>query len=77
MGDFEKIAVIDNEVQSNYLDEILKEKEIPHIIKSYRDSAYDGLFQNAKGWGHIEAPAEYKDEILAILEELDKESQRD
>ena len=77
MGDFEKIAVIDNEVQSNYLDEILKEKEIPHIIKSYRDSAYDGLFQNSKGWGHIEAPAEYKDEILAILEELDNESQRD
>ncbi|HMA61064.1 MAG TPA: hypothetical protein VKP78_00300 [bacterium] len=72
MSKFKKIAVIDNEIQSNYLDEILKEKEIPHFIKSYRDSAYDGLFQNVKGWGHIEAPEEYEEEILKIIKEIDK-----
>ena len=70
MAELKKITVLDNEIQSNYLDEILKEKQIPHIIKSYRDSAYNGLFQASKGWGHIEAPEEYRDEVMKIIQEL-------
>jgi len=46
------------------LDEILTEKQIPHLIRSYHDSAYDGLWQLQTGWGHIEAPEEFADEIL-------------
>ncbi|MCF7885799.1 MAG: hypothetical protein K9M80_04815 [Candidatus Marinimicrobia bacterium] len=75
MSNFKKITVLDNEIQSKYLDEVLKEKGIPHVIKSYRDSAYDGLFQNSKGWGHIEAPDEYEDEILDIIKELDEQAE--
>mgnify|MGYP006291246717 CR=1 FL=1 len=75
MDKLTKIAILDNEIQSNYLDEILKERKIPHIIKSYRDSAYDGLFQTSKGWGHIEAPEEYRDEIMEIIKELKEDSE--
>ena len=62
-----KIAVIDNEVQAQLISSVLEERSIPHLIKSYHDSAYDGLFQGQKGWGHIEAPAQFKDEILEII----------
>ena len=37
---------------------------------SYRDAALDGLFQTFRGWGHVEAPAEAKDQILSILKEI-------
>jgi hypothetical protein len=66
----EKIAKLDNEVEAQILGAELKAQDIPHFIKSYHDSAYDGLFQAMQGWGHIEAEEEYRGQILEILEVL-------
>ena len=65
-----KILVFQNEIEAMLLHEILTDKEIPHLIRSYHDSAYDGLWQNQSGWGHIEAPEEYMDEITLIYNEM-------
>ena len=70
MGDYKKIMVLENEVQAQLLDSVLTERDIPHIMRSYYDRAYDGLFQFRKGWGHIEAPKEFETEILNVLAEL-------
>ena len=67
---FEKIVVIDNEVQACLICSLLDEQKIPYFVKSYHDMAYDGLFQNSKGWGHIEAPLKFKNEIIKIKESL-------
>jgi len=69
-----KILSLDNEFQAMLLDDILKERNIPHIMKSYHDSAYDGLWQTQSGWGQIDAPGEYRDEILDIFNNMAKES---
>ena len=52
------------------LDSVLTERDIPHRLRSYHDSAYDGIFQTQKGWGIVQAPLEYKEEILTILDDL-------
>ncbi len=65
-----KILMFKNEIEAMLLDEILTEKQIPHIIRSYRDSAYDGLWQTPTGWGHIEAPEEYADEIVKTYDQM-------
>ncbi len=65
-----KILSLDNEFQAMLLDDILKERAIPHILKSYHDSAYDGLWQTQSVWGHIEAPEEYREEILEIFNNM-------
>jgi hypothetical protein len=65
-----KILVFNNEFEANHLNEILNEKEIPHIIKSYHDSAYDGLWQTQSGWGHLEAQEESREEILQIYNKM-------
>ena len=70
MCENQKIAVLENEVEASFLETILREREIPFNIKSYHDSAYDGLFQLVKGWGAVYAPVDFKDEILEILNEL-------
>ena len=72
---FEKVAVLDNEVQAELMDEILSGRNIPHIMQSYYDSALDGIFQTGKGWGVILAPASVKEEILAALAEIRRQSQ--
>jgi hypothetical protein len=65
-----KILSFNNEFEAKLLDEILNERKIPHINRSYHDSAYDGLWQNQSGWGHIEAPEEYREEILQVYKEM-------
>jgi hypothetical protein len=65
-----KILTLQNNVESLLLSEILNEKGIPHIIRSYHDSAYDGLWQSQLGWGHVDAPEEFRDEIIKIYATL-------
>jgi len=68
-----KILSLDNEFQAMLLDDILKERAIPHIMKSYHDSVYDGLWQTQSVWGHIEAPEEYREEILEIFNNMSQD----
>lgn len=77
MGNIKKIATLDNIVQAQMLESLLKEQGIPHVIQSYHDSAYDGLFQGQMGWGHIEAATEHESEILALLDDLGTENAQD
>jgi len=65
-----KILILNNQIESILIDEILTDKQIPHIIRSYHDSAYDGLWQAQSGWGHVEAPEEFREEILKIYDEM-------
>lgn len=77
MENIKKIATLDNIVQAQMLESLLKEQGIPHVIQSYHDSAYDGLFQGQMGWGHIEAATEYESEILALIDDLGAENEQD
>ena len=70
MSRTEKILIINNQVEAKLLEDILTERGIPHIIRTYHDSAYDGLWQAQAGWGHIEAPPEYRAEIIKIYSEM-------
>lgn len=65
-----KILVLNNEIEANLIDGLLTERNIPHLIRSYHDSAYDGLWQFNDGWGRLDAPEEFKDEILKIYNEM-------
>jgi hypothetical protein len=67
-----KVVVLKNEIEAGLIVPVLKDRNIPHIIRSYYDSAYDGIFQLQKGWGHIEAPREYKTIILEIYRDICK-----
>jgi hypothetical protein len=61
-----KILEFENEFEAARLRDILTEKNIPHLIRTYHDSAYDGLWQTQSNWGHIEAPEEFSEEIKLI-----------
>jgi len=67
-----KIAILDNQFEAQMLESILKERGIPHLLKSYYDTAFDGLYQTQKGWGHISSPDQYSKEIKDILSDLKK-----
>lgn len=64
---YEKIVAIENMIEAQIVESILLERRIPFRIKSFHDTAYDGLFQFQKGWGELYAPTEQKEEILEIV----------
>lgn len=70
MEEYIKIAVLENEIEAGLLDSILTERDIPHMMTSYHDTAYDGLFQTQKGWGVVSAPPDYEKEITEIVQDL-------
>ena len=65
-----KILVFKNQIEAMLLEGLLKEKGIPHIIRSYHDSVLDGLWQTQSGWGHLEANEENREEIMMIFREM-------
>jgi len=73
MEKYIKVAVFENATEAQLLESILKEHKIPHRIRSFHDTAYDGLFQVQKGWGELFAPSEFEVEILSILDAVRSE----
>lgn len=74
MEDYKKAVTLDNEIEAGLMESILKERGIPHRMRSYHDTAYDGLFQAQKGWGIIDAPESHLEEIKEILSDVRKEA---
>ena len=75
--EFQKIAVLENIVEAQVLESILNEENIPHQIRSFHDTAYNGLFQLQLGWGAIYAPPTYEVSIREILQKIrERETKR-
>ena len=71
-----KIAILENDIEAQLLDSILTERNIPHLMRTYHDTAYDGLYQAQKGWGYVGAPKSHQKEIMDIISHLRKEANR-
>ena len=67
---FINIATLDNIIEAQLIDSILSEQNISHQIRSFHDTAYDGLFQFQMGWGALWAPLSNKQEIIEILDDV-------
>jgi hypothetical protein len=67
---YRKVDILESQIEAQLLDSILNERGIPHYIKSFHDTAYDGIYQVQKGWGQISAPASCIQEIAEILSDI-------
>ena len=68
-----KILTLDNEMEAYRIKDILDAEGIPHILRSYHDTAYDGLFQGQYGWGALEADEAYEERILELIDRSNSE----
>ena len=58
-----------NDAEAEAIKSILEEQGISAEIRSFHDTAYDGLFQSQYGWGVIRVPEEDFAEAKRIVEE--------
>jgi len=66
-----------DEAEANIIQLILKEHGIFVEIKSFHDTAYDGLFQAQYGWGFIRVPEADFQKAKKIIEEWKRASPED
>lgn len=71
--DFIRVALIGNPIEAQVLSGALAEEGIPHELRSYHDTAYDGLFQAHMGWGELRAPEGFRKRILELLDDIRQE----
>ena len=77
MKRFEKIIILDDEVEASLMKDILEDRNIPFMLESYEDLAYNGVFQLYRGWGHIAAEEKYREEIERIYADLNQQDDQE
>jgi len=73
METYQKILVLNSEFEASMLEEVLTDRKIPHGIVTSDDSALGGIMEMELGWGYVEAPERYKEEIKKIFGEITKQ----
>ena len=72
METYQKILVLNNEFEASLLEEVLTDRKIPHGIVTSDDTALGGIMEMELGWGYVEAPGRYEEEIIKIFGEITK-----
>ncbi len=70
MARIRQVVKLRNEVEASIMKAELEQRHIPHVIRSFHDSAYDGLYQMQSCWGAVEAAEEHRREIEEVYDDL-------
>jgi fructose-bisphosphate aldolase, class II len=65
-----EVAILENAIEAQFISSILDQRQIPYRLRSYHDTAYNGLFQLQNGWGKLYAPQSHQQEILQLIEDV-------
>ncbi|MFH1137189.1 MAG: DUF2007 domain-containing protein [Pseudomonadota bacterium] len=64
-----KLTSLENRFEADFISEALSREGIRHVVRTFEDSAYDGLFVTQKGFGLILV----EEEDLGQAEEIVKD----
>lgn len=67
-----KSGIIENRFEGDRVSQALREAGIPFLIKSFLDTAYNGLYILQKGWGAVLVPEDFEEEAERIVVEVKK-----
>ena len=70
MDKSEKILTLNNQFEATMLSQVLTDKGVPHALVPLGDSNFAGIEQMEYGWGYLEAPEEFTDEIMNCYGEV-------
>jgi hypothetical protein len=72
MDKWVKAGTIENRFEGDRISQTLQEAGIPFLIKSFLDTAYDGLYIPQRGWGSVMVSENHKEEAERIISEIKK-----
>ena len=72
-----RVAGIENRFEADVVSDALEQEGIRYMIRTFEDSAYDGLFVTQKGYANLLVEEEDKDRVLALLEDVRRSVEQD
>ena len=72
MDPWVKAGTVENRFEGDRISQALQEAGIPFLIKSFLDTAYDGLYIPQKGWGVVLVSEEDRAETERLIGEVKK-----
>ena len=70
MDQWIRAGIVENRFEGDRICQTLQEAEIPFVVKSFLDTAYDGLYVPQKGWGMVLVPETFAEEAERIISEV-------
>jgi hypothetical protein len=67
-----KAGIVESRFEGDRVSQALEEAGISFLIKSFLDTAYDGLYIPQKGWGMVLVPENFKEEAGKVILEVKK-----
>ena len=77
MAHWVKAGVVENRFEGDRVSQALKEAEIPFMLKSFLDTAYDGLYIPQKGWGVVMVPERLREKAERLVKEVKRTFQEE
>jgi hypothetical protein len=72
MDHWVKAGTVENRFEGDRISQALQEAGISFLIKSFLDTAYDGLYLPQKGWGVVMVSEKNKEEAGRLISEVKK-----
>ncbi len=68
--DYVPVKVAENYFEADSLRNALEKEGLSVLIRTFQDTAYDGIYVAQKGWGYVEVPQSDKERAEQIIEEF-------
>jgi hypothetical protein len=65
-----KAGIVENRFEGDRISQSLQDAGIPFMVKSFLDTAYNGLYVPQKGWGMVLVPETFVDEAEKVVAEV-------
>jgi len=72
MDEWVKAGTVENRFEGDRIFQALQDAGIPFLIKSFLDTAYNGLYVPQKGWGVVMVSKKNKEEAEKLIREIKK-----
>ena len=72
MDTWVKAGIVENRFEGDRVSQALKEAGIPFLVKSFLDTAYNGLYIPQKGWGAVMVPEGIREVAEKLMDEVKK-----
>jgi hypothetical protein len=76
MARWVKAGIVESRFEGDRVSQALDEAGIPFLMKSFLDTAYDGLYIPQKGWGAIMVPENFEEEAGKVILEVKSSFQK-
>jgi len=68
--EFVPVKVAENAFEADRVREALEQEGIPVLVRTFQDTAYDGIYVSQKGWGYVEVPESEKERAERIVSDV-------